>query len=83
MIKDVNDSLEDARRLIKLLNGLKIKINLIPYNPTQSFVAESSTEEQINIFAKCIRIKSVMVTVRRSLGKETEGACGQFALKLK
>jgi len=81
MIKDVNDSLDDARRLIKLLNGLKIKINLIPYNPTTSFVAQSSTEEQIDIFAKYLRSKSVMVTVRRSLGKETEGACGQFALK--
>ncbi|MFA5074643.1 MAG: 23S rRNA (adenine(2503)-C(2))-methyltransferase RlmN [Candidatus Babeliales bacterium] len=81
MLKDINDSLDHAKQLIKLLGNLKVKINLIPYNPTKDFPAISSTEEIINNFAKFLISKNIMVTVRRSLGQDIQGACGQFALK--
>lgn len=80
MLDKINDSLEHAKQLIKLLSNLKVKINLIPYNPTKTFNAQPSTEEQINLFAKYINSKDIMITVRRSRGKKIQGACGQFAL---
>ncbi|MCF7800083.1 23S rRNA (adenine(2503)-C(2))-methyltransferase RlmN [Candidatus Babeliales bacterium] len=81
LLKDINDSLDNAKQLIRLLDSLKIKVNLIPYNPTKDFPATSASEESINNFAKFLRSKNIMVTVRRSLGQDIEGACGQFALK--
>jgi 23S rRNA (adenine2503-C2)-methyltransferase len=81
MLDGINDTLEHAKQLIKLLNSLKVKINLIPYNPTKTFNAQPSSEKQIDLFAKYINSKDIMVTVRRSRGKKIQGACGQFALK--
>jgi len=81
MLHQVNDTIEHAKKLVKLLNPLKVKVNLIPYNPTKTLNKQASTEEQINIFAKYLVSKSIMVTVRRSKGKSIQGGCGQFALK--
>ncbi len=81
MIKDINDDLKDAKKLISILSGLKVKINLIPYNPIASFPEHPSEEKQINIFVNYLKSKSFFVSVRRSKGLESSGACGQFALK--
>lgn len=81
MLKDINDSLDHAKKLVNLLSTLKIKINLIPYNPIESFKQEPSSEKQINIFANYLKSKNIFVSVRRSRGQESQGACGQFALK--
>ena len=83
MMRNINDSLKHADQLIKILKPLisKVKINLIPYNPTKFLNVEASTEEQINVFAKFLVGKGIMTTVRRSKGKKVHGACGQFALK--
>lgn len=83
MQHNINDSIEHAKQLVHLLRQLNVKINLIPYNPTSKFPAQPSTEEQINEFAKYLRSKNLMVTVRRSAGQDVQGACGQFALKKK
>jgi 23S rRNA (adenine2503-C2)-methyltransferase len=81
MLNKINDSLIHAKQLLHLLNNLKVKINLIPYNSTKNLPAQSSSEEQINLFAKYLRSKNIMVTVRRSKGRGLEGGCGQFVLK--
>jgi len=81
MLDEINDTLDHAKQLVKLLSSLKTKINLIPYNPIKSFSAKSSTQKQIDLFAKYLRSKSVMVTVRKSMGTDISGGCGQFALK--
>ena len=81
MLKDINDSIGHARQLVRLISNLKVKLNLIPYNPTKFLPAKPSDEKTINEFIKYLVSKSIPVTVRRSLGAEIEGACGQFALK--
>ncbi len=81
MLKEINDRKEDAGKLVKLLSSLKVKCNLIPYNPTENFHEQPSDETRINAFASLLRSKGIMVTVRRSFGVDIEGGCGQFALK--
>ncbi len=80
MLNKINDTLEHAKKLVKLLNTLKVKINLIPYNPTKTLPCTPSTENSINLFANYLRTKKIMVTVRRSKGKNINGGCGQFIL---
>ena len=80
MLQDINDSIEHAKKLIRVLSNLKVKINLIPYNTTKTLPANASTENQIDLFAKYLRSKSITVTVRRSMGKKLKGGCGQFVL---
>lgn len=82
MIDGVNDSLEHAKQLVRILSFVKTKVNLIPYNPTKSFEAKPSTEERLNAFAKYLQSKSIMATVRRSAGTDIDGGCGQFALRM-
>ncbi|MFH1461487.1 MAG: 23S rRNA (adenine(2503)-C(2))-methyltransferase RlmN [bacterium] len=80
MINKINDTILHAQKLKNLIKSLKVKVNLIPYNPTKMFKAESSKEYQINEFAKYLNSKSIFTTVRRSKGKEFLGGCGQFVL---
>jgi 23S rRNA (adenine2503-C2)-methyltransferase len=80
MLDSINDTLIQAKELIKLLHGIKVKINLIPYNPTDHFKAYPATQAHINNFAKYIRSKFIMVTIRQSKGKKIRGGCGQFVL---
>ncbi|MCK4650810.1 23S rRNA (adenine(2503)-C(2))-methyltransferase RlmN [Candidatus Babeliales bacterium] len=80
MLNKINDTLKHAKQLVKILNGIKTKVNLIPYNTTTSFNVEPSSEENLNYFAKYIRSKNIMVTIRRSKGKKIKGGCGQFIL---
>lgn len=81
MLKDVNDSQAHARQLHKLLGNLKIKVNLIPYNSTETLPARASDEKVINSFAKYLQSKGIFTSVRRSKGVDVDGGCGQFALK--
>jgi 23S rRNA (adenine2503-C2)-methyltransferase len=83
MINNINDQIAHANQLVKLVSDLKVKINLIPYNPTENFPEKPSTEENINTFAQYLKNKSLMVTVRRSAGTDISGGCGQFVLKRK
>ena len=81
MLEDINDSLVHAKQLQKLVSHLKVKINLIPYNPTKSFPAKTSSEESIEKFASYLKGKGIFTSIRRSKGTDIEGGCGQFALK--
>lgn len=75
-----NDTLEDADRLIKLCKRqFPVRVNVIEYNPVAGVPFEKSDENQIDRFAKKIRDKGVMITVRRSRGKDIDAACGQLA----
>ena len=81
MIKDLNDSLMHAKSLLKSISNLKVKINLIPFNPIKTFTANPSSNDTIEKFANFLKAKNIFVTIRKSRGKDTQGACGQFALK--
>ena len=81
MLGDVNDTAEDARRVVRLLSPLKsVKVNLIPWNPGELPYQESSAEA-IEEFRRILTEKGVPAFVRYSRGRDVMAACGQLALK--
>jgi 23S rRNA (adenine2503-C2)-methyltransferase len=79
MLGGINDTLEDAKRVVKLLAGLKCKVNLIPWNPGDLPYKESS-EEAIAAFQELLIDRGIATFVRRSRGRDVMAACGQLAL---
>ena len=80
MLGGVNDAPEDARRVVRLLAGLKsVKVNLIPWNPGELPYRESSSE-RIEEFRRILTDKGVPAFVRYSRGRDVMAACGQLAL---
>jgi 23S rRNA (adenine2503-C2)-methyltransferase len=78
MLKGVNDSLEDARLLVKLLKGIPAKINLIPFNPWPGTRYECSDWEQIERFSEYIFNAGYSSPVRTPRGRDILAACGQL-----
>ena len=78
LIKGVNDSEKDARRLAKLLQPIRCKINLIPYNPHEGCDFERPSEEVIQAFYDILFDKNYTVIIRRSKGQDISAACGQL-----
>lgn len=81
MLDGINDQLVHAKQLQKLVCHLKVKINLIPYNPVKHLKAKPSNTKAIDAFATYLKDKGIFVSVRHSKGVDIEGGCGQFALK--
>ncbi|HDQ00353.1 MAG TPA: 23S rRNA (adenine(2503)-C(2))-methyltransferase RlmN [bacterium] len=77
MIAGVNDSIENARKLKKMLQGLRCKINIIPYNAVGE-QWQPPREEQINRFITELLELKIIVSVRRSKGADIDAACGQL-----
>ncbi len=77
MIVGMNDRVEDALKLSKLIKGLKCKINIIPYNSIDKQQRPSS-EETINAFIRPFLNMNVVISVRRSKGVDIGAACGQL-----
>jgi 23S rRNA (adenine2503-C2)-methyltransferase len=78
MLEDVNDSDEDARRLVRLLNGIKAKVNLLPLNEAAGIPYERPSDARVNRFAKIVADRGVTVSVRKSRGRDIRAACGQL-----
>jgi len=78
MLKGVNDSLADARALIRLLKGIPAKINLIPFNPWPGSKYECSDWEQIEKFSEVIFDAGYASPVRTPRGRDILAACGQL-----
>jgi 23S rRNA (adenine2503-C2)-methyltransferase len=78
MLKDVNDSLEDAKLLVKLLKGIHAKINLIPFNPWPGTRYECSDWDQIEKFSEYIFNAGYSSPVRTPRGRDILAACGQL-----
>ena len=78
MLKGINDSLADARALIKLLAGIPAKINLIPFNPWPGAPHEGSDWEQIERFAEVVNRAGYASPVRTPRGRDIMAACGQL-----
>jgi len=78
MLKDVNDSLADAKALVKLLKGIPAKINLIPFNPWPGTKYECSEWEQIEKFSEYIFNAGYSSPVRTPRGRDILAACGQL-----
>jgi 23S rRNA (adenine2503-C2)-methyltransferase len=79
MLKDVNDSNEDARRLTRLLHGLRAKVNLIPFNPFPGSPFLPTPRPQIDQFRQILLDKGIHATIRESRGQDAQAACGQLA----
>jgi len=83
MLKGINDSDEDARRLVKLLHGLRVKVNLIPFNPFPEAAFLPTSRPQIERFRQLLLDRGIHTTVRESRGQEVQAACGQLAAGFK
>jgi 23S rRNA (adenine2503-C2)-methyltransferase len=74
-----NDTDQDAKNLVKLSSHFPVMVNIIEYNPVPGMDYAKSSEDRLDHFAKTIRRHGVMITVRRSRGKDIDAACGQLA----
>jgi 23S rRNA (adenine2503-C2)-methyltransferase len=78
MLKGVNDSLADARALVRLIKGIPAKINLIPFNPWPGTTYECSDWEQIEKFSEIVFDAGYASPVRTPRGRDILAACGQL-----
>jgi 23S rRNA (adenine2503-C2)-methyltransferase len=81
MLDGINDSDQDARRLVKLLNGIRAKVNLIPHNPAPELPFGASPMERILSFQTILAGKDVPAYIRRPRGLDISAACGQLAAR--
>jgi 23S rRNA (adenine2503-C2)-methyltransferase len=78
LLNDVNDTPEDARRLVRLLNGIRAKVNLLPLNEAAGIPFERPSDARVNRFAQILADHHITVSVRRSRGRDIRAACGQL-----
>ena len=78
LIRDLNDTIEDAKRLIKLTRGLSCKINLIPFNPHPHTPFQTPDESTIDRFQQYLVEHNVACFRRRTRGQDEMAACGQL-----
>ena len=81
LAKDNNESLEDAKNLVKLLKGMLCHVNLIPINKIENGKFTKSTNENIMKFRDYLNDNGIVATVRRELGSDIDAACGQLRRK--
>lgn len=81
LLKDINDSLEDAKALAFYCRQFPIKINLIEYNNVEGSGFQHSPDKKRDEFVKYLENCNMVVNIRRSKGKDIDAACGQLAAK--
>jgi 23S rRNA (adenine2503-C2)-methyltransferase len=78
MLKDFNDTLDDAARVVKLIRGIPSKLNLIPFNEHSGSVYKRPSDETVKKFQRFLLDRNVTATVRISRGRDISAACGQL-----
>ena len=78
LVAGVNDTEEEAKKLSKLLKGLNCHVNLIPVNPIKERDFKQSDQYQIEKFKNNLEKNGINVTIRREMGRDIQGACGQL-----
>ncbi|MCB8835524.1 hypothetical protein LJD42_28670, partial [Escherichia coli] len=78
MLRGVNDSLADAKELVRMLKGIPAKINLIPFNPWPGVNYQCSEWEQIEKFADYVNNAGYASPIRTPRGRDILAACGQL-----
>lgn len=81
IFKDFNDSIEDAEELAQFARIIPSKINLIEYNPVAESPFQNTSNQRMNAFIAHLESRKLIVNVRRSRGRDIDGACGQLALR--
>lgn len=82
LVGGINDTDEDARELIALIRHLNCHVNLIPVNPIKERDYVSSTHEKAMAFKNKLEKNGINVTIRREMGRDIDGACGQLRRKV-
>ena len=83
LLRDVNDSLDDAKALALFCRQFPVKINIIEYNEVEGAPYRHSPEAQRDDFVRFLESRNIVVNVRRSKGRDIDAACGQLANKAK
>ncbi len=78
MLKNVNDTPDDARRLVRLLSDIKAKVNLLPLNEAAGIPFERPSDAAVDRFARILAERGLTVSVRKSRGRDIRAACGQL-----
>ncbi len=81
LVQGVNDSSDDARRLKDLIKPLNCHVNLIPVNPVKERAYRQSTRQAVESFKNYLEKNGINVTIRREMGRDIDGACGQLRHK--
>ncbi|MHB8818470.1 MAG: 23S rRNA (adenine(2503)-C(2))-methyltransferase RlmN [Bellilinea sp.] len=81
LIQDVNDSIETARALSKLLKGLICHVNVIPLNPTHKYTGKGSTRDRAAAFKAELEKAGIPCTIRMRRGMDIQAGCGQLATR--
>jgi 23S rRNA (adenine2503-C2)-methyltransferase len=81
LVSGQNDSLDDARKLARLMKGLRVKVNLIPMNPIEQSALGPSSWNTVDAFQEALIAQGIGTFVRRRKGADIAAACGQLALK--
>jgi len=81
LLAGVNDSPDDARRLARLLAGVKAKVNVIPLNAAPGIPYERPSDDTIDRFAQILADHHLTVSVRKSRGRDIRAACGQLIVE--
>ena len=82
MLREFNDTPEDASALARFCKNFPVKVNLIQYNPVENSPFEDSGRERTQAFKEYLERLNMVVNIRRSRGKDIDAACGQLANKL-
>jgi 23S rRNA (adenine2503-C2)-methyltransferase len=82
MLKGINDKREHAKQLVKLLQGLPCKVNLIPFNPFSGADYERSLIEDMDVFLAILKKAGYITTLRKTRGDDIDAACGQLVGKI-
>jgi 23S rRNA (adenine2503-C2)-methyltransferase len=78
LIRDLNDTLADAKRLVRLLHGIKAKINLIPFNEHSGSIFRTSGDAEMTVFQTYLLDHGLVAVRRASRGRDISAACGQL-----
>ena len=81
LIKNVNCDVKCAEELARRLRGLQCHVNLIPLNAVKERNLEAPTKQDVQAFLKRLELKNISATVRREMGADIDGACGQLRRK--
>ena len=78
LIQGVNDTIEEAKKLSKLLKGMLCHVNLIPVNPVKETGFKQGSRQSMEQFQKILEQGGIVATIRREMGADIRAACGQL-----
>jgi 23S rRNA (adenine2503-C2)-methyltransferase len=81
LLAGINDTPEDARRLARLLEGIRAKVNLLPLNEAAGIPFARPSDARVDTFARALVDRGLRVSVRKSRGRDIRAACGQLIVE--